>query len=45
VRVLEAPRAHRDGAYSATVADPEGNAIQLICHPPIVAFETGKATP
>ncbi len=42
VRVLEAPREHRDGAYSATVADPEGNAIQLICHPPIVAFEAGK---
>lgn len=39
VRVLEPPRAHRDGAYSCTVADPEGNAVQLICHPPIVAFE------
>jgi catechol 2,3-dioxygenase-like lactoylglutathione lyase family enzyme len=39
VKVLEAPRAHRDGAYSATVADPEGNAVQLICHPPIVEFE------
>lgn len=38
-RVLEAPRQHRDGAYSATVADPEGNNVQLICHPPIVAFE------
>lgn len=42
VRVLEAPRAHRDGAYSATVADPDGNAVQLICHPPIVAYERGR---
>jgi catechol 2,3-dioxygenase-like lactoylglutathione lyase family enzyme len=38
-RVLEPPRQHRDGAYSATLADPEGNNLQLICHPPIVAFE------
>lgn len=42
VRVLESPRGHRDGAYSATVADPDGNAIQLICHLPIVAFETAQ---
>ncbi|MHB8420130.1 MAG: VOC family protein [Myxococcales bacterium] len=42
VRILEAPRSHRDGAFSATVADPEGNAIQLICHPPIVEYESGR---
>ncbi len=42
VRVLEPPRAHRDGAYSSTVADPDGNAVQLICHPPIVAFEATR---
>ncbi len=38
-RVVEPPRQHRDGAYSATLADPEGNHLQLIYHPPIVAFE------
>jgi|SRR5581483_3486182 len=42
-RVVEAPRQHRDGAFSATVADPEGNHVQLICHPPIVAFEAQRA--
>jgi len=41
-RVVDAPRQHRDGAYSATVADPEGNHLQLICHPPIVAFEESQ---
>ena len=44
VRVLEAPRAHRDGAFSATVADPDGNAVQLICHPPIVAYEQARGS-
>ena len=38
-RVVEPPRQHRDGAYSATLLDPEGNHLQLIYHPPIVAFE------
>jgi len=38
VRVIEAPRAHRDGAFSGTVLDPEGNAVQLIYHPPIAEF-------
>jgi catechol 2,3-dioxygenase-like lactoylglutathione lyase family enzyme len=42
-RMVEPPRQHRDGAYSATVVDPEGNHLQLICHPPIVAFEQRKS--
>ena len=29
------PRTHRDGARSFYVADPEGNALQIICHPPL----------
>ncbi|MHB1845516.1 MAG: VOC family protein [Deltaproteobacteria bacterium] len=43
VKVLQPPKQHRDGAYSAYVADPDGNAVQLICHPPIVEFEAGAA--
>ncbi len=42
VRLLAPARQHRDGAYSAYVADPDGNAVQLICHPPIVEFEEGR---
>jgi len=34
--VLEAqPRTHRDGARSFYLRDPDGNAIQIIHHPPI----------
>jgi catechol 2,3-dioxygenase-like lactoylglutathione lyase family enzyme len=29
------PRTHRDGARSCYFADPEGNQIQIIHHPPI----------
>ncbi|MFQ5915987.1 MAG: VOC family protein, partial [Nitrospinota bacterium] len=29
------PRTHRDGARSFYFRDPDGNLIQLICHPPI----------
>jgi catechol 2,3-dioxygenase-like lactoylglutathione lyase family enzyme len=29
------PRTHRDGARSFYVADPDGNAIQFLYHPPI----------
>jgi len=35
VRILALPRTHRDGARSFYCADPEGNAIQIICHPPL----------
>lgn len=30
-----APRTHRDGARSFYVDDPDGNAVQIIYHPPI----------
>ena len=34
--VVEArPRTHRDGARSCYVRDPDGNAVQIIHHPPI----------
>jgi catechol 2,3-dioxygenase-like lactoylglutathione lyase family enzyme len=35
VTVKAAPRTHRDGARSCYVIDPDGNAIQIIHHPPI----------
>jgi catechol 2,3-dioxygenase-like lactoylglutathione lyase family enzyme len=39
--VVEAkPRTHRDGARSCYVRDPDGNAVQIIHHPPI----SGKVT-
>jgi len=34
VRVLEAPRTHRDGARSLYAAGPEGLVVQVIHHPP-----------
>lgn len=35
VRILQLPRTHRDGAHSFYCADPAGNVVQLIYHPPI----------
>lgn len=35
VKILQAPKTHRDGARSFYCADPAGNTIQLIYHPPI----------
>ena len=35
VRVKNAPKTHRDGARSFYCLDPDGNAIQIIYHPPI----------
>jgi catechol 2,3-dioxygenase-like lactoylglutathione lyase family enzyme len=35
VRVLKAPKTHRDGAHSFYCLDPDGNAVQLIYHPPL----------
>jgi catechol 2,3-dioxygenase-like lactoylglutathione lyase family enzyme len=37
VRILTAPRRHRDGAYSFYCQDPEGIRVQVIHHPPITA--------
>lgn len=30
------PRQHRDGAHSFYCADPDGNVVQMIYHPPLV---------
>lgn len=35
VRILKAPKTHRDGARSFYCLDPDGNAVQMIFHPPI----------
>lgn len=35
VKLKQEPKTHRDGARSIYFADPEGNVIQLIYHPPI----------
>ncbi len=35
VTILAAPRTHRDGARSLYCADPDGNAVQILYHPPI----------
>lgn len=42
VGIVTAPRTHRDGARSFYCRDPEGNVVQFICHPPIVAYEAGR---
>lgn len=35
VKILQAPKTHRDGARSFYCADPVGNVVQMIYHPPI----------
>jgi catechol 2,3-dioxygenase-like lactoylglutathione lyase family enzyme len=35
VRLIQEPKTHRDGARSIYFADPEGNVIQILYHPPI----------
>ncbi len=35
VRILAAPKTHRDGARSCYVEDPDGVVVQLIYHPPL----------
>lgn len=35
VTLLARPRTHRDGARSFYFADPDGNRVQIIHHPPI----------
>lgn len=37
VPIKAPPRTHRDGARSLYCADPDGNVVQLIYHPPIAA--------
>ncbi len=36
VAIKAPPRTHRDGARSFYCADPDGNVVQMIHHPPIV---------
>lgn len=38
VKILQLPKTHRDGARSFYCADPEGNTVQLIYHPPLAAI-------
>lgn len=35
VKILQPPKTHRDGARSFYCADPAGNMVQIIYHPPI----------
>ncbi len=35
VKLKSQPRTHRDGARSFYCADPDGNTVQIIYHPPI----------
>lgn len=35
VRIIKPPKTHRDGARSFYCADPDGNVVQLIYHPPL----------
>lgn len=37
VPIKAPPRTHRDGARSFYCADPDGNTVQLIYHPPVSA--------
>ncbi|MCU7934608.1 MAG: VOC family protein [Candidatus Thiodiazotropha sp. (ex Dulcina madagascariensis)] len=42
VRMRSMPRTHRDGARSFYCFDPDGNTVQLIYHPPVVAHEASR---
>jgi catechol 2,3-dioxygenase-like lactoylglutathione lyase family enzyme len=35
IAIAARPKTHRDGARSCYVKDPDGNAVQIIHHPPI----------
>jgi len=35
VKMVNAPKTHRDGARSFYCFDPEGNTLQVVFHPPI----------
>ena len=39
VRMRNQPRTHRDGARSFYCFDPDGVVVQVIYHPPVVAYE------
>jgi catechol 2,3-dioxygenase-like lactoylglutathione lyase family enzyme len=39
VRIRNPPRTHRDGSRSLYCFDPDGTVVQVICHPPILAWQ------
>jgi catechol 2,3-dioxygenase-like lactoylglutathione lyase family enzyme len=41
VRVMKAPKTHRDGARSFYCLDPDGNSLQIIHHPPVSGLRFG----
>ncbi len=43
VRIRTPPRTHRDGARSLYCYDPDGTVVQIICHPPVVAWGQARA--
>ena len=43
VPVTARPRTHRDGARSLYLRDPDGNAVQILHHPPISGRTTNDA--
>jgi catechol 2,3-dioxygenase-like lactoylglutathione lyase family enzyme len=43
VKMLAEPRTHRDGARSFYCEDPDGNAVQILYHPPISDGVAGTA--
>lgn len=42
VRIAKAPKTHRDGARSFYCFDPDGNAVQIIHHPPVSGLRFGR---
>lgn len=42
VRIVQAPRTHRDGARSFYCHDPDGGLVQLIHHPPIAGMRFSR---
>ena len=42
VKMRAEPRTHRDGARSFYCHDPDGTLVQIIYHPPVVAWEHSR---
>jgi catechol 2,3-dioxygenase-like lactoylglutathione lyase family enzyme len=42
VRLRNTPRTHRDGARSFYCYDPDGVVVQVIYHPPVATYESGR---
>lgn len=43
VKLKSSPRTHRDGARSFYCADPDGNTVQIIYHPPISGLQFSRS--